>query len=364
MNGFVQLIGALILAGLLSYGFSRLVRIVSLRTRTVDSPDTSRKFQNVPVPLMGGIGIFLAIAAVTFLLALLNPGQITDAHVTWKQFTGLFLGAVVLLIGGTIDDKYGLKPYQQIIAPLLAIAVVIACGIGVKEITNPLSKGTINLSSWNILLFWWDGLPRYFTVFADILTFVWLLGMMYTTKLLDGLDGLVSGVTVIGAGIVAVVSMVLFINEPTALLAAITAGSFAGFLLLNLPPARMYLGEGGSLLAGYMLGVLSILSGAKFATALLVIGIPILDAARVIVERIRSGQSPFSADRRHLHFRLQHLGLSPRQALAFYLLTAVGFGCTALLLQRFEKLIAISILVLFAIGFFVFIKRKEGGRTY
>jgi len=178
------------------------------------------------------------------------------------------------------------------------------------------------------------------------------MGMMYTTKFLDGLDGLVSGVAVIGSIILFLVS--LFWDVPlsgTSILCLILGGSSLGFLIWNFHPAKIFLGEGGSTFLGFMLGVLAIISGAKIATALLVMGLPILDVIWVIVRRIfREKKSPFLADKKHLHFRLLDAGLNQRQVvLLLYLLTLL-FGATAIFQQTFGKLIALGILVIVMLG--------------
>ena len=182
--------------------------------------------------------------------------------------------------------------------------------------------------------------------------------------LLDGLDGLVSGVTIIGSLIIFAIAMSTNVAQyNTALIAMILAGAFAGFLIFNWHPARIFLGEGGSLCAGLMLGVLAIISGSKVATTLLIMGIPILDVVWVIARRTLAGQNPFKfADKKHLHFRLLDVGFSHRQAVVFYLILTALFGGFAVFLQTFGKLIALLILliVMLILGLsLVFIYKKK-----
>jgi UDP-GlcNAc:undecaprenyl-phosphate GlcNAc-1-phosphate transferase len=142
-------------------------------------------------------------------------------------------------------------------------------------------------------------------------------------------------------------ALVLFIPQPeAALLAFIFAGASFGFLRWNFHPAKIFLGEGGSTFAGFMLGALSIVAGGKIATALLVMGIPVLDVVWVIVRRILFGASPFVGDRKHLHFRLLDIGLSQRKSVAFLWLLSLLGGVIALSLQSFGKLIALIVLSL------------------
>ncbi len=262
----------------------------------------------------------------------------------------MFLGALFIMIGGVLDDRYSLSPRKQIIWPIAAALVVIASGVGITYITNPfggpLGTEQIRLDAYQKILFWFRGWPYKLTILADVFTFLWLLGMMYTTKFLDGLDGLVPGVTIIGALIVAALALDPVVRQrETALLALVLAGVFMGFLFWNWHPAKIFLGEGGSLFAGFMLGTLSIISGSKVATTALVLGIPILDVLWVIARRLLwERHSPLTADRKHLHFRLLDLGFSHRKAvLVLYAFTAY-FGITALFLQSKAKLAAFIII--------------------
>jgi UDP-GlcNAc:undecaprenyl-phosphate GlcNAc-1-phosphate transferase len=232
----------------------------------------------------------------------------------------------------------------------LAVIAVITSGVGISYITNPLG-GMVQLDNFNLKLFSISGIPYKITFFADIFTFIWLLGMMYTTKFLDGLDGLVSGVTTIGAVIIFFVSLMAEVSQPeTAMLSIILAGACAGFLIWNFNPAKIFLGEGGSLFTGFMLGILSIIAGGKIATTLLIMGLPILDALFVILQRLLTRpQSIILADQKHLHFRLLGMGFSQKQAvLSLYLVTLV-FGTSTIILKSQGKLLALGLLGLLVI---------------
>ncbi len=334
---------------LVSWVCTILVRHISLIFGVVDQPGDPRKIHTKPIALLGGIAIFLALVFVGTLYHFFAPPlfpSLTDNHVTVKHLVGLLIAGLILCLGGYLDDRYAFKPHQTIVMPFFAIFVLLAFGIGVDSVTNPLTGSHIVLDQWNTLLFWWEGLPRYLTMPADLITFMWLFGTMYTTKLLDGLDGLVSGITVIGATVIGVVSLFFFVNEPTALLSFLTAGGFAGFLILNFNPAKIFLGEAGSTLAGFLLGTLAIISGAKFAIAMLVLGIPILDTIWVIYRRvITERRSPFSGDRKHLHFRMLDAGFSQRQTVFILWGVSALFGVAALFMQTQQKVGALVLLV-------------------
>lgn len=322
------------------------VKWLAKKSGAVDYPTEKRKIHKRPIPLLGGLAIFLSFFAIVFLYAYLTNDLVGD-NIKLKFIWGIFIAGLLLMIGGFLDDKYNLKPYQQIIWPVLAVIIVIASGIGIKMITNPFG-GVFHLDQYQFILFWFEGIPYKITILADVFTFFWLMGMMYTTKFLDGLDGLVSGITAIGSFIIFFFAVFTKFYQPdTALLAIILAGCCLGFLVFNFHPAKIFLGEGGSLFTGFMLGILAIIAGSKIATALLIMGIPILDVAWVIVRRIWYKKSPFkTADKKHLHFRLLDVGFSHRRAVIFlYFLTAL-FGITTLFLQSKQKLIALGILFL------------------
>ncbi|MEK7648821.1 MAG: MraY family glycosyltransferase [Patescibacteria group bacterium] len=332
-------------------GATALVRKCALHFDITDKPTEARKIHTRPIPLLGGIAVFatLAIVVVVALFIPTSSHYLIDTHVTLKHIIGLLLGGLVLVVGGFLDDVYNLKPYHQIFFPILAALVVIGSGIGVVTLTNPLG-GTIDLTQIRYHLFTINGVPYYFTVWSDLLTFFWLLSTIYTTKFLDGLDGLVAGMAVIGCSVLLFISLFLFINIPTASLASIIGGAFAGFLIWNFNPAKIFLGEAGSTLTGYLLGILAIISGAKFATALLILGIPLLDAAHVIFQRlIIERRSPFRGDRKHIHFQLLDSGLTQRQAVGILYLLAIFFGYSALLLQSRQKVTMLLALLLFMV---------------
>ena len=332
---------------LLALLFTIVVRRVALKFKIVDRPASApdRKIQKKPIPMLGGMAIFLATALVMLFYALFTD-QVLGGYMLPKYLIGMLIAAVFLMIGGFLDDLFNLRPVKQMVWPVLAVLSVIAGGIGVTYITNPVG-GTLYLDSIKWTVFEWGGLPYKITLFADLFAFVWIIGMMYTTKFLDGLDGLVPGVGVIGAVIIFGLSINKEVAQPeTALLAIVFAGACFGFLFFNFHPARIFLGEGGSLFIGFMLAVLSIISGSKIATALLIMGIPILDVIWVIVRRaFFEKKSPFkTADRKHLHFRLLDIGLSHKQAIIFFYFLTSCFGICALFLKTREKLIALGVL--------------------
>jgi UDP-GlcNAc:undecaprenyl-phosphate GlcNAc-1-phosphate transferase len=300
----------------------------------VDRPTDPRKVHTKPIPLLGGAAIFVSIAFVVLLL-LANTDALTGGEITIRHYLGFLLGGLVLMIGGYFDDRYNLPPRYAFISPVIAAFVAITFGIEVEKLTNPFG-GVIYLSP----------------VQSDVLVFVWLLVVMYTTKFLDGLDGLAAGVTAIGSLMVMLLALSAAYFQPdVALLAAIALGALLGFLVWNFYPASVFLGEGGSTFVGYLLGTLAVISGGKLATALLVLGIPLFDAIWVVLRRMKRGGLAAAAkgDRKHLHHRLLDLGWSQRRIVLAFYVVAAGFGVSTLFLQSKEKLIALGLLTLIMI---------------
>lgn len=340
----MNFVTALVLTFIITWFLTWLVKKIAGHFKVFDYPAEPRKIHKNPTPLLGGLAIFLGFFISVGIILWLEPSWL-NASLKLKNLIGLFVGGLILMIGGALDDKYDLKPSRQIIFSIAAAFVVIASGIGIREITNPFG-GVINLARWEQVLFWWQGVGYRLTLPADLFTFVWLMGMIYTTKFLDGLDGLVSGITVIGAMMIFfLTTMTKWFQPEVSLIAIIAAGAFLGFLVWNWHPARIFLGTGGSTFAGFLLGALAIISGGKIATTLLVLGVPILDVAWVITRRLFwEKKSPSQADRKHLHFRLLDVGFSHRGAVLFLYAIAALFGVTTIFLQSEEKLIVLGLL--------------------
>ncbi len=331
IDWFLVLFGSMALAALCTPLVLKFARAKGV----VDLPNQERKHHSTPTPLWGGLAIWLALAIAGVIAW--RFGLLTDVKIGNTQLLGIALASLLLVGGGMWDDARGLKPWRQFLFPVAAVLVSLAAGIGVQYVTNPFIAGTGPYGRALLYVSPW---------FGSAIAGAWLLGMTYTTKLLDGLDGLVAGVGAIGAFILFMVS--LYWDVPlsgTSYLALMVAGACLGFLAFNIHPASIFLGEGGSTLIGYLLGVLAIISGAKIATALLIMGIPILDVAWVVGRRIfLERTSLVSADRKHLHFRLLDAGLTHRQAVFVLWGFTAFFGTSSLFLQSQQKVIALLVL--------------------
>lgn len=317
--------GAFLLSAILTPLFARLATHLGI----VDVPKSDRKVHDHAIPYFGGLSVFLAFALPT-LIVLLASDHFVAGEIDPRHFIGFFAGALILLMGGLLDDKFDLSPRFSILFPMFAALSAVAFGIGVEKVTNPFGGVFVLTSAVTV-----------------VITFLWLLGMTYTTKLLDGLDGLASGVTMVGALMISLLALSQEYFQPdVAVLSLVFMAALAGFLLWNAYPATIFLGEGGSTFLGFTLGVLAVIAGSKLATTLLVIGVPALDVALVIFRRWREGRPVTSGDRTHLHHLLLAAGLSQRGILMLYLSVATLFGATTLIFESWQKLIALGILVL------------------
>jgi len=317
-------------AFLLSVVATVVVRHVAIATGIVDRPTGGRKVHAKATPLLGGLAIFASIATVVVVL-LSRTNLLTGGDVTATHYVGFLVAGLVLMVGGFLDDKYNLPAKVAIVAPVLAALTAIAFGVEVTKLTNPLG-GVILLEHWQ----------------SNVIVFVWLMVVMYTTKFLDGLDGLATGVSSIGTLMVFLLaSTVAYFQPDVATFAVVCLGAMLGFLAFNFHPAKIFLGEGGSTFVGFVVGTLAVISGGKLATALLVLAIPMLDVIWIVIRRFRVGgvSQIFKGDRKHLHHRLLDRGWSQRQIVAAYYLVAIVFGCSTLFLQSREKLIALAAIV-------------------
>ncbi len=335
-----------------------LIRRFALKFNIVDAPNIKRKVHKKPTPLLGGLAIFISLFFITFLL--FNSSFWPKETISFKNLIGFFLGGLILMIGGFLDDKYDLSPSKQIIWPILAAIIVITSGIGIEFINNPFGEGYIYFNNIQFEVLRIKGIPYYFTPLSDIITFLWLIILMYATKLLDGLDGLVSGLTLIGSLTIAGLCLLTkFFQPDMGLFAIIVSGAFFGFLFYNFNPASIFLGEGGSLFAGFLLAGMAILSGSKLATTFLIAGLAVFDIFSVFLKRILRGDSPFKGDKSHLHFQLLNFGISKKIVVLIYWLIAIIFGLLTLFLQTSGKIIAILILLIIFIILALFLPNKK-----
>jgi UDP-GlcNAc:undecaprenyl-phosphate GlcNAc-1-phosphate transferase len=281
-----------------------------------------------PVPRGGGIPIFVGILTSVFFLPL-------DKHLI-----GILLGAAVLVILGILDDRYDLHPYKRLLIQFIVAAIPITAGIGIAFITNPFN-GILDLSYPRITFDLLNDTKNIW-ILSDLFALFWLVTLMNFVNMgASGLDGQLSGTTAIAACIITFLSLRFnadIAQWPVTILAAVTMGSYLGFLPWHAYPQKIMPGFGGSTMAGFMLGVLSILSTTKVGTLTLVLAVPLIDTGFTILRRVFSGKMPFWGDRGHLHHKLLDAGWSKRKVAAFYWGVTACLGILALYLNASLKL--------------------------
>ncbi|HNV97186.1 MAG TPA: MraY family glycosyltransferase [bacterium] len=327
----------------LGYIFSILMIELSFKLKILDIPNEKRKIHSLPTPLLGGVGIYLSFLISVILFFVFNHFFDFEIVINYSQIIGVLIAGLIIIVGGIMDDKYNLSPIKQILFVLLACFVIIIFGTQIKFITRP-GGGILDLTIGEFQLFGMN-----FYILGIIITFLWLLITTNATKLLDGLDGLCSGITSIGLIMLFIVSLFWDkSNSFTPNIILIFLGAVIGFLILNFNPAKIFLGNGGSNLLGIMIGFFAVATGAKIATALLVMGLPLLDMILVIIQRLKNHEHPFThADRKHLHFKLIDYGFSVKRAVFFMYLASFTFGVIALFQDTIGKITMLFVLLIF-----------------
>jgi len=331
-----------------------LIRKLGLMTGFVDKPG-ARKVHDRPMVRLGGVSIFIGSTLALLLVWRLGgfldaQGQIlqtTDEYEIW----GLTIGGLLFFMIGLADDLLSLSALTRLLLQVIIASLVWSIGgVQINFLTVPF-QGVVELSeplSW-------------------LVTIVWLVGMTNAINWIDGLDGLAAGVSGIAAVIMLFVS--LFAQQPAAaLIAASLAGGTLGFLRYNFNPAQIFMGDGGSYYLGFTLagvGIVGLVKSTAVTAVLLpyiILAVPIVDMSAVILDRLRSGNSPFVADKRHLHHRLLNAGLSHRSTVLFIYVLTLWVGSVALVFAGFPSSIiyvSAATALLGYTGFMVW-RRREG----
>lgn len=323
-----------LLSFLLSFLATPITIVLAKPLGIIDDPKRRKHpaaIHQKPTPRGGGIPIFLAILLASLVFLPVD-----------QRLLGILIGAAIIILVGLWDDKKDINPYFRLISQFLAGGIVVASGIGIAFISNPLG-GTIDLSIPRIG-FEFLGEERSIWLLSAGFGLLWIVSLMNAVSWSSGVDGQLSGFAAIAALTVAILSLGFsadITQWPVTILAAITFGAFLGFLPWHMYPQKIMPGFGGATLAGFMLAVLSILTTTKVGTLLVVLAIPILDAGYSVARRIAQGKSPVWPDRGHLHHRLLDAGWSKRKIAFFYWGIAALLGILALNLNTQAKLYTI-----------------------
>lgn len=301
------------------------------------------------VPRGGGIPLYLSLLITVLIFLPVN-----------KILFGILLGSFLLVILGLLDDYSDISPYVRFVGNLLISTLVIMFGLGIPYISNPFG-GVIRLDTWQIVIDFFG--KHSIWVIADLLAIIWL---SWTTNMINwskGVDGQLPGFVAIAAIFMGLLSQrftAYDINvQAVMLLSFIVAGSYLGFLPFNFYPQKIMPGYGGGALAGFLLGVLSILSFGKVGTAVLILSIPIIDATYAILRRLKNKKSPFKADWGHLHHRLLEIGWGKRRIAVFYWTVSLILGVSGLFLKGVEKLLAFCTIGLLLLAFIIVMENAK-----
>jgi UDP-GlcNAc:undecaprenyl-phosphate GlcNAc-1-phosphate transferase len=296
------------------------------------------------VPRGGSIPLFIGSFVSYFVFIPINSLSIS-----------IFIASLLMLAVGVLDDVFNARskdvpPLLRLIVIIASAILVVASGVSIHFITNPFGSGILRLDTIKLVL------PFFTLTFSDALSVAWLVWVMNMLNWSKGVDGQMPGIVAISALVIGILSLRFTASSGflDAKLSFIIAGAALGFLLYNFYPAKIFPGYGATSLY-LLLGVASILSSAKLATAILVMGVPTVDAFFTIIRRVWNKRSPLLGDRKHLHHLLLRLGYNQRQIALFYWFISAILGVISLTLQSRSKIFAIIMLVAITVGALLFL---------
>lgn len=335
---WLKVLLAVAAAGVIAFCTTPIVVSFAKKVGAMDVPDFKRHIHTHPTPRMGGMAIFLG-----FLISVLLFAEIS------RPVQGILIGAVIIVATGVVDDIIQMKYYFKLCAQLLAAIIAVLHGVTIQGLMNP------NVFSETETVF--------IGALSIPVTIIWIVGITNAVNLIDGLDGLACGVSAISS--VTMLVAALLVAEPNvAVILAALAGGCVGFIPYNLNPAKIFMGDTGALLLGYVLATVSILGLFKFYAVMtflvpvLALALPLFDTLFAIIRRLIRGQNPMTPDRGHLHHRLIDHGLSQKQAVAVLYSLSAMMGLTAVVLCSTGSLrlllLILDVVFAAAVGIFVY----------
>lgn len=317
---FVSLLTVLIL--------TPIVKKIAIKIGAVDQP-SNRKVHDKIMPRMGGLAIFIGVAAGVLAAGIYNE----------TKMTAITVGAFIIVILGILDDKYQLSAKVKFFVQLAVAIMIVSTGLKMDFFSVPFLTERLELG--------WVAYP---------LTVLWIVGITNAMNLIDGLDGLGAGLSVIGLSTIAVMALsggkILILS-----LSLVVIGSTLGFLFYNFHPAKIFMGDTGSLFLGYVISVLSLLGLYKSVTLfsiiipIIILGVPIFDTTFAVIRRILNKQPISAPDKSHIHHRLMAFGLSHRTAVIIIYLIGFIFSVSAILLK--SATIWLSLFIIFVLIVFM-----------
>jgi UDP-GlcNAc:undecaprenyl-phosphate GlcNAc-1-phosphate transferase len=320
------------LSFLISFIFTPLVRNFFIKNNWIEDPvKKDKKTHNATaiksVPRGGGISIFIAVLATSLVMLPLD-----------KHLVGILSAAFIGLIVGVWDDLKDISPILRLITNIIVALIVVASGIGIAYLSNPLTGGVIDLSLFKINFDFFG--QHSIWIISDIIAIVWIIWCMNIVGWATGVDGQLPGFTAISAFFIGILGFRYSSDTtqwPVIILSGIVCGSYLGFLPFNFFPQSIMPGYSGKSLAGFFLAVLSILSGAKLATLIFLLGVPMLDAIYTIIRRLLSHKPIYLGDGQHFHHQLLKNGWSRQNIALFYWLISLILGIISLSLNSSQK---------------------------
>ncbi|MGI6012687.1 MAG: MraY family glycosyltransferase [Oscillospiraceae bacterium] len=324
----LQLFLVLLIAFAISFASTPLVKAFAEKFGAMDVPKEKRRVHDHPIPRLGGMAIFFG-----FILSVILFADIT------KQVQGILIGAVLIVITGAVDDFVSLKPGIKFSLQIIAAVIAVAHGVVVQRLMNPFAaQDSFSLGILSIPI-----------------TIIWIVGVTNSVNLIDGLDGLAVGISTISSITMLIIAL-LVADGNVALILAALAGACIGFIPYNFNPAKIFMGDTGALLLGYVLSTVSIIGLFKFYAVvsflvpILALALPISDTIFAFTRRILKGQNPMKADRGHFHHRLIDLGFNQKQAVAILYFISAILGLTAVVLTTSGPLKALILFAAFLIA--------------
>ncbi len=332
-----------VVAGIASMVATPFVIGLAKKLDVLDKPGT-RKIHLRTIPRMGGLAVFFGMVVSFVFLGIYDSAYFTDIFIE-RKYLYIVIGAVAMMILGMVDDKVGLNAKVKFLVQIAVAVFVIAHGLRIERITNPFGE------------------PFELGHLAYPVTLLWIVGVTNAINLSDGLDGLASGISLIVSVTMFAVSYTTGVKPGMLVISAILTGALLGFLKYNFNPARIFMGDTGSLFVGFLLATLSIKGALISSTTVsilipvIALGVPIIDTLFSMVRRMASGKNPFAADRNHFHHRLLSYGFTQKQAVFVIYAVCVIFGVIAFIMAAAQSELAAVLLIIFSIIIFTGIKR-------
>lgn len=331
---FVFLVGVII-----SFVMTPFAKKIAYKVGAIDVPKDDRRVHKKPIPRMGGLAIYLGVLVSIFLAVKIFGrhsiigSQIIFGQDIMNQIYGMLLGGTLIVLMGIVDDIKPLSAKVKLAVQIISALILIKFGMKIEMMNIPFIDKTIKLYALSIPI-----------------TIFWIVGITNTLNLIDGLDGLAAGVATIAA---LSLSYVAFVNgrDITVIMTLAIAGACVGFLPYNFNPAKIFMGDTGSLFLGYMLAAISIHGLVKGATAIatvvpvLALGLPIFDTTCAILRRLLNGRPIMEADKGHLHHKLLSTGMGQkRTVLILYGISGI-FGVSAALMSKSKSWDSVIIII-------------------